>query len=64
MVFGEGYWIRKDSGWYTHPQLGSVHREWGKWYWYPKGPGVPLRIGTFKTKNASIDHAEREGRKR
>ena len=62
-AFGARYWLRKDPGWYTHPMLGSIHREWGEWFWYPRGRGDLMKRGPFPTLKATVDLAEKEGKR-
>ncbi len=62
-VFGQQFWRRNDPGWYKHPKLGSIHREWGEWFWYPKGRGDLMKRGPFDTLKYAIEQAEKEGKR-
>ncbi len=62
-VFGQLFWRRKDPGWYKHPKFGSIHREWGQWFWYPGGPGDLMKRGPFDTLAMTIEFAEGGGKK-
>ncbi len=61
-VFGQLFWRRNDPGWYKHPTLGSIHREWGEWFWYPYGRHDNRKNGPHRTLKSAIEWAERKGR--
>ncbi len=63
LAWGQLFWRRRDSGWYMHPTLGSIHREWGEWFWYPKGRGDIMKRGPYKILDMAIEFAEKEGKK-
>ena len=63
LAFGQLFWRRHDPGWYKHPAFGDIQREWGQWFWYPKGHGDPMKSGPFDTLARAIELAEREGKK-